>query len=80
MAQIDYNELLVRALKYIFMGIAIAVCAVLIDGKLDTEKIAVLSLTAAAVFAILDVFAPTLSDSARSGAGLGLGAKLVGFP
>lgn len=80
MAQIDYNELLVRALKYVFMGLAISVCAVLIDGKLDTEKIVVLALTAAAVFAILDVFAPAMSDSARSGAGLGLGARLVGFP
>lgn len=80
MAQIDYNELIVRALKYLFMGIAIAWSAFLIEGKLDTEKIVVLALTATAVFAILDTLAPALGDSARSGAGLGLGAKLVGFP
>jgi hypothetical protein len=42
--------------------------------------VAILALTAAAVFAILDVLAPSVGVTARQGAGFGLGANLVGFP
>lgn len=80
MPGVDVNEVLMRALKYVVMGLAIAVSAMLIEKSLNMEKIIVLSLTAAAVFAILDVLAPAVGSSARTGAGLGLGAKLVGFP
>jgi ABC-type Co2+ transport system permease subunit len=44
------------------------------------EEIATLALTALAVFAILDIYAPSVGSSARTGAGFGLGAGLVGFP
>jgi hypothetical protein len=33
-----------------------------------------------AVFAILDIYAPSVGSSARTGAGFGIGANLVGFP
>jgi hypothetical protein len=39
-----------------------------------------ISLTAMATFAILDVYAPGISPGARQGAGFGIGAGLVGFP
>ena len=42
--------------------------------------IALLALTAAATFAILDTYIPSMGVSARSGAGFGIGAKLVGWP
>ena len=35
---------------------------------------------AAATFSILDTFVPTMGASARTGAGFGIGANLVGFP
>ena len=38
------------------------------------------ALVAAAVFALLDVLAPSIGVTARQGAGFGLGANLVGFP
>jgi hypothetical protein len=41
---------------------------------------AALALVAAAVFALLDVLAPSVGATARQGAGFGLGANLVGFP
>jgi len=37
-------------------------------------------LTAAATFSILDTYVPVIAVNARSGAGLGIGANLVGFP
>ena len=37
-----------------------------------------IALTAAATFAILDVFIPSMGESARGGAGFGLGANLIG--
>ena len=37
-------------------------------------------LVAAATFSLLDLFAPSVSGSARQGAGFGVGAGLVGWP
>ena len=45
---------------------------------LAREEIIVIALTAAATFAILDVFIPAMGSSARGGAGFGIGANLVG--
>ena len=39
-----------------------------------------IGLVAAATFSLLDLAAPSVSSSARTGAGLGVGANLVGFP
>jgi len=44
----------------------------------NVEEIIVIALTAAATFAILDVFIPSMGESARGGAGFGLGANLIG--
>jgi hypothetical protein len=44
------------------------------------EEVGLIALSAAATFAILDVYVPSLAVSARSGAGFGIGANLVGFP
>ena len=43
------------------------------------EEIALLALTAAATFAILDTYIPSMGVSARSGTGLGIGLHLAGF-
>jgi hypothetical protein len=64
--------------KYITLGLVIAiVCLILPKQKLDLEAVISLALVAAATFAILDLFAPTLSAPAQLGAGLGIGYGMV---
>lgn len=78
---ISIGDLVTRGIKYALEGLAVAVAAYLIPGKkLKLEEIGMLALTALAVFAILDIYAPSIGSSARTGAGFGLGAGLVGFP
>lgn len=75
----DGSEILVRFFKYAFEGAIVAVAAYFIPGrKLDPEDIMIIALIAAATFAVLDLFAPSIGNSVRTGAGLGIGANLVG--
>jgi hypothetical protein len=75
------GEFVNRALKYLLEGLAVAVAAIYIPKKaLAMDEVATLALTAAAVFALLDVLAPSVGVTARQGAGFGIGANLVGFP
>mgnify|MGYP001190765455 CR=1 FL=1 len=75
------GELVKRAIKYLVEGLMVAIVAFVIPQKpLKFEEIAIIALMAAATFSILDTFVPTMGASARSGAGFGIGANLVGFP
>ena len=77
----DGSEILVRFFKYCFEGAVTAVAAYFIPGrKLDPEEILIIALIAAATFAVLDLFAPSIGATVRSGAGWGIGMNLVGFP
>ena len=77
---VDVNEFVKRVIKYIVEGLMVALAAYAIPKKsLNMDEIALLAMTAAATFSILDVFVPSLAVSARSGAGFGIGANLVGF-
>ena len=78
----DATELVVRLLKYAFEGGVTALAAYFIPsrGKLGLEEILVIALIAAATFAVLDLFAPSIGATVRSGAGWGIGMNLVGFP
>jgi ABC-type Co2+ transport system permease subunit len=77
----DVTELIKRVIKYLIEGLMVAIAAFAIPKKsLNLEEIALLALTAAATFAILDTYIPSMGVSARSGAGFGIGAKLVGWP
>lgn len=77
----DFGELIKRAIKYLVEGLVVAVVALLVPRKaLNAEEVIVIALTAAATFAILDVFIPSMGSSMRQGAGLGLGFNLVKFP
>jgi ABC-type Co2+ transport system permease subunit len=81
MASFDFSELIKRAIKYIVEGIMVAIAAFAIPKKqLNVEEIVIIALMAAATFSVLDVFVPSMSTSARGGAGFGIGANLVGFP
>jgi hypothetical protein len=78
---IDMAEIVTRLVKYALEGLAVAIAAYMLPGKvLKLSEIGMIALVALATFAILDVYAPTVGSSARSGAGFGIGANLVGFP
>ena len=79
--QLDIAELLKRAIKYLVEGLMVAIAAFAIPKKrLEMDEVALIALTAAATFSILDTYAPSIGVSASSGAGFGIGANLVGFP
>ena len=80
-ASFSIMEFVKRLLKYLVEGLVVAIAASTIPKKkLDVQEVGVIALSAAATFALLDLFAPTISYSARQGAGFGIGANLVGFP
>jgi len=77
----DVTELVKRIVKYLIEGLMVAIAAFALPKKsLNMEEIILLALTAAATFAILDTYIPSMGVSARTGAGFGIGANLVGFP
>jgi len=79
---LDIGELVRRIVKYVVEGIMVAIAAYAIPKRsmnLDDE-VMLIALTAAATFSILDTYVPSMAVSARSGAGFGMGANLVGFP
>jgi len=75
----DVQETLTRIVKYLIEGLVVAVVAYLLD-KLKMEEVLLLSLTAASIFALLDVLAPSISSTVRGGVGYGIGFQLAGFP
>ena len=77
----DLGELIKRAVKYLVEGLMVAIAAYAIPKKsMNMDEVALIALTAAATFSILDTYVPSLAVGARSGAGFGIGANLVGFP
>ena len=78
---LDLGELVRRVVKYLVEGVMVAIAAMAIPKRsLNLEEIGLIALTAAATFSILDTYVPSMAVSARSGAGFGMGANLVGFP
>ena len=78
---INIGELVKRIIKYLVEGMMVAIAAYAIPKRsLNIEEIILIALTAAATFSILDTYVPAMGSTARSGAGFGIGANLVGFP
>ena len=78
---LDVNELDQRVVKYLVEGLMVALASYAIPKKsLKLDEIALIALVAAATFSILDTYLPSMAETARSGAGFGIGANLVGFP
>ena len=76
----DFSELLKRLIKYLVEGLMVAIAAYAIPKRnLSLDEVALIALTAAATFSILDTYLPSMAVSARGGAGFGIGANLVGF-
>jgi hypothetical protein len=77
----DFTEIIKRMLKYLVEGMAVAFAAHFIPKKKPCmEEVLVIGATAAATFAVLDMYTPSISSAARTGAGFGVGMNLVGFP
>ena len=77
----DLQEVIKRAVKYLVEGGAVAVAAYYIPNKkMNVEEIVMIAITAAATFALLDMYAPSIGSAARQGTGFGIGANLSGFP
>lgn len=75
------SEVVNRVIKYLVEGLAIAAIAIFVPKKsLPMEEILALGVSAAVVFALLDLVSPSIAFTARQGAGFGIGANLVGFP
>lgn len=67
-----------KLVKYVLEGAAVAAAAFYIPQRtIDLKEVAIIALTAAAVFAVLDHFAPSVSSSARQGAGFGIGYNIT---
>ena len=78
---VNLSELVKRLVKYLVEGFVVGVAAFLIPKKkISIEDSLWIGLVGAMTFSILDMFSPSIGVSIRQGAGLGLGAGLVGFP
>jgi hypothetical protein len=75
---IDYAEILSRILKYLMEGIAVGL-ACYFTAKLNMDQIIIIAVTAAATFAILDMYTPQVSNAARLGTGFGIGTQFTGI-
>ena len=78
---LDVQEIVKRIIKYLVEGLMVAIAAFAIPKvSLKLDEIGLIALTAAATFSILDTYVPSMGVNARTGAGFGIGANLVGFP
>jgi hypothetical protein len=78
---LDINEFVKRVIKYLVEGLMVAIVAFAIPKKsLALDEVALIALSAAATFSILDTYLPSMAVSARNGAGMGIGFNLVNFP
>lgn len=78
---LSVRDVVQRVLKLLVTGCAVALAAYYIPAgrRLKLEEVLMIGVSAAAVLAVLDAFAPSIGQSARSGIGLGLGVNMVGL-
>ena len=74
------DRIIKKALKYLLEGLAVAIAAHFFGrNRLNLKEIIMIGITAAFVFAILDIFSPEVSFGARTGAGFAIGYNALGF-
>ena len=77
---VDGKEVLIRIIKYLVEGLVVAIAAWLLPNKkLDVTEIITIAVISAATFSTLDLFAPSIGNASRSGAGWAIGANLAGL-
>jgi hypothetical protein len=79
MDTLDIGEIVVRILKYLIEGLAVGIACYFVSKKLSWDEIMIISITASATLAVLDLYSPSISGATRLGAGLGLGTRLIGL-
>jgi hypothetical protein len=78
---VDGKEIVIRIIKYLLEGSAVAAAVALIPKKTPSiEEIIVIGLISAATFSILDMLAPSISTGFRTGVGFSLAGTMVGWP
>lgn len=78
---LNVQEVLKRVIKYLVEGLMVAIaCYAIPQASLKLDEIGLIALTAAATFSVLDTYIPSMGETARTGAGFGIGANLVRFP
>jgi hypothetical protein len=78
MFQVDFREVFIRLIKYLVEGLAVALAAYYVPKRnTNFTEILIISITAAATFAILDMAAPAISVGARFGAGFSTGSGIA---
>jgi len=76
----DAKEFVTRIFKYFFEGLIVAIAAYLIPGKkMLASEIVTIGVIAAATFATLDLLAPSIGASVRTGVGIGIGTNITGL-
>jgi hypothetical protein len=79
-SQVDPQEILRRAVRYVIEGFAVALAAFYIPRtKMSIREVTTIAITAAATFALLDVLAPNFGDYVRQGMGIGIGFSQTRF-
>jgi hypothetical protein len=75
---INITEVIKRFVKYLLEAIAVVLAARYIPQyRMNLREILLIGATAAISFAILDMYAPTVSQGARLGAGASIGWNLL---
>ena len=75
---IDTNKIAQRIVKYLVEWLAIAIAAKFIPNQnINVTEIVMIAMVGATTFALLDMFAPQVSQGARLGTGLSLGMGMV---
>ena len=78
---LDMQEVFTRLIKYLIEGLTVGLIAMIMPRKpLGLDEALLLALVAAAMFSILDMVAPSIGSSMRTGVGFGFGGNLIGFP
>lgn len=74
------QDFVILIVKYLLEGLAVAAAAYwLSNKKTDLSEVGMIGLTAATIFLLLDMFAPSVGASSRTGAGVGIGLQRVGY-
>ena len=76
--KLNPREYIKRILKYVIEGLAVAIASRYIPkNRMELKEIVMIGCTSACVFALLDIYAPSISLAARHGAGFVIGNKLL---